>query len=338
MRKILNRLSVVALATVSLVSCQEFFPENNGDMCNISFTASLPAQLSTYAMSGNGGLGNVDDSDLRYVVEAWTKEETPRLASRIEKVVSDPADFAEPVSFSMRLVAREYDFLFWADFIQDGAQADASGNFADRYYDTNADDVSKGLKAVTIAGVRPAGAEAADAYYAVCRDVMVNSEMPGMQSVTLKRPFGKIRLLATDIVTGQLGDKPMAVKVAYDADAQIPVSFNVLTEKAENLVSAGSYLFAPYFEKNISVGDLSVDAYIVGIDYLFASDAVTSVAFDVTTYADAAATDEIGTRHITDVPFAKNKLTTVYGNFYSGDIGFDIDVSDIFENQEDIEH
>lgn len=302
----------------------------------VEMTAGLPASLTSYAggalpeggLSNLGGAYNVDPAqyDLRYIMEAWTDETPSRLAFR-RVVTVDDNFLGTSVTFKARLIAMEYHFLFWADFVPQGKQDD-------NVYKT---DSEQGLMAVSIAADRAAGNEYADAYYAA-KQVDLTESGQSVGKVELVRPFGKIRMIARDVVDGELPDRPGTVQVDYDAQAKLPNVFNVLTGKASGSVSAGSYTFDVYTETARVDGYEPIDnAYILGSDYIFASDAGTAYAFGVKVYSSEDPTRQIGAKSLSQIPLQANKLTTLIGNFYSNEGDVEIIISDAFTNPEEVQ-
>ena len=135
MKKIL--LSFLALGGLLFASsCQMDEPDAGtltGEV-DFSITAGIPSGITTYsptdedAFSHLGGINNVtgDDYVLRFILEVYdgnavAYEETQYLD-----------DFSKPqVTFNPRLLAKEYDFVFWADFVKKG---DSEENRGDLYY------------------------------------------------------------------------------------------------------------------------------------------------------------------------------------------------------------
>ena len=226
----------------------------------------------------------------------------------------------EKTSFDVRLLAKKYKFALWADFVTNEITED-------NLYNT-----SEGLNAVKIKSNRPAGQEIADAY---CYSEEVDLTDGSLsKSFTLRRPFGKIRLISTDKpandVNNSEGYTPKSVIVTYGTDVLVPTGYNVLTGEAsgEN-AAAGSYTFKPYQEEVSAGGTDRGKLYILGIDYIIASKSATSVSFDVKV-------DDNGARSVTNIPVSANKLTTVIGNFYTNEGNIDVVVDDMFDEDETV--
>ena len=316
---------ILSLVTVGLLfsSCQKEEPETsvNGEV-DFSISAGIPSGLTTYAQpelqSHLGGANNLDKEvyDLRYILEVWTDEATPQLAYK--EIITE--DNFGGVTFKARLLAKKYNFVFWADFVNEGGEDNLV---------YNADE----LTAITYADLtdRRAGQDLADAYYAVV-PVDLTTAGQTMKQVTLKRPFGKIRLIATDQLSGNLQtERPSSTEVVY-GNYNVPTTFNALTKEASGSAAAGSYIFTPQTEEYVLNGTAqNKTGYVLGYDYIFSSDEVPSYAFNVTVKSESG---QIGYRELSNIPVAENKLTTVIGNFYTNEGALDVIVEDPFDNEE----
>lgn len=183
-------------SALAMAACQHETGGISGeDSVEVSITAGIPGAAATYAavaqrsageaFSHQGGAMNVDQEefDLRYIVEVWTTEETPRLAFRDVKTV-DKDFMTTPVTFSMRLQAISYQFVFWADFV-------AQGSTEDLHYTT-----SQNLQNISYAAdITEAGDLASDELDAYCAVETVDLLTEGMKkSVTLIVRSGKCDL------------------------------------------------------------------------------------------------------------------------------------------------
>ena len=317
MKKIL--LPILALGGLLFASsCQMDEPDAGTLTGEVDFTitAGIPGSINTYA-SNDGGSTNVDKDyyEQRFILEVYDGENYTNLAYREVKTV----EVGEKTSFDVRLLAKKYKFALWADFVTNESSED-------NLYNT-----SEGLNAVKIRLNRPAGQEIADAY---CYSEEVDlTEGSLSKSFTLRRPFGKIRLISTDKpandVNNSEGYTPESVTVTYGEDVLVPTGYNVLTGEASGEIDAGNYIFKPYKEEVTVGGTGKGKLYILGIDYILASKSMTNVSFDVQV-------DDNGKRSVTNIPVSANKLTTVIGNFYTNEGSIDVIVEDEFGNGEDV--
>ena len=157
---------ILAITAVTMISCQRETIDSGALTGEVEFTvtAGIPGGISTYAdgvdaFSHNGGAVNADPEtyDLRYILEVYTQDEAPVRVYR--KTVIVPDDFTTTdVTISARLVAKKYDFVFWADFVPEDSNEDTEG----LYYDTdplNAISYKEGTELKDLAS------EAIDAYF-----------------------------------------------------------------------------------------------------------------------------------------------------------------------------
>ena len=117
-----NLLTILALGGLLFASsCQMDEPDAGtltGEV-DFSITAGIPAGITTYspddgkAFSHLGGINNVTgDYVLRFILEVYDGD---AVAYEEIKYLDD---FSNPnVTFNPRLLAKEYDFVFWADFV-----------------------------------------------------------------------------------------------------------------------------------------------------------------------------------------------------------------------------
>lgn len=321
--------AILAISVLALASCRTEEPISavqTGEV-DVTVTAGIAGGISTYApvdaFSHQGGAVNVDPSeyDLRYVMEVYTKDAEPVRVYR--KTVTVPDNFATtPVTISTRLVAKKYDFVFWADFVKEGSTDDL-------YYST---DPLTDISYTDGVGIETLAMDAADAYYHV--EEVDLSRNQNIQGVTLKRPFGKIRFVASDELTDGVvqNEYPAEAEVNFGG-VEVPASFNALTGLTlDKKISLGSLRGSSVNENVLAGGKDYPGAWLLGNYYIFAADASTSYAMDVTCYDQNGI--EIGTRSLSQIPLQENKLTTVIGNFYTSEGTIEIIVEDPFEEPE----
>ena len=332
MKKIL--LSFLALGGLLFASsCQMNEPDAGtltGEV-DFSITAGIPSGITTYsptdgdAFSHLGGINNVTgDYVLRFILEVYDGDAVAYTETKYLEGFYSPE-----VTFNPRLLAKEYDFVFWADFVEKG---DFEENRGDLYYNT-----SNGLTAISYKDNVTGSVlttDLVDAYYAK-EDVNLTQSSQSLQ-VTLRRPFGKIRLLATDApqnIENQNSNIPVSATIAF-TDATVPTTFNARKGEAyEPDLSVTGYTFTAVKEPSPVVtghSDLAQEgnfAYLLGQTYFFESPVSTAYKMTVTVNN---ATEQIGYRELTNIPVSANKLTTVIGNFYTNEGNLEVIVEDKF--------
>lgn len=327
--------AVLAVIFMTTACRSETGVENNPE---ISVTVTIPDPMDNYtkaplsssdAFSHLGGAMTVDPSvfDLRYIVEVWTNDVTPKLLHRETKSV-DNNFTSTSVSFKIPIQSLPCRFVFWADFVEQGSSEDL-------HYKTvnNLQNISY---ADNITSVGDLAAEEMDAYCAVVQIESISNDQK--RNVVLKRPFGKLRLLATDKVDGgELeGQKPTIATIDFK-DGVFANTYNVLTGKAavnSQATLTGKSDFNIIRENALVNGIPYEEVYLLGVEYLFITDQVPSYSIDVTVYEDESKTSIFATKNLSSIPLVTNKLTTVIGDFYSSHGSVNIIVADEFEDHE----
>lgn len=320
---------VLALGSLLLTtSCQMEDPEPDritGEV-DLTITAGIPGGISTYAPAGtgshNGGavLLDPDAYDLRYIMQAY--DETDKLAYSATKYVSDNFT-TQSVVFEARLIAKKYKFVFWADFVE-------NGKTEDYYYKTVDDKENIDLRNITYATDPVFTDDAMDAYTKVV-EVDLSAQNQNISEIKLQRPFGKLRLIATDQLSGDLqnDELPASTEIEYADETTVPNAFDALEGLASGSMKISTVSSTSMQEDAVVNGTTYEGAYFLIANYIFASDANTGYAMDVTVKDKAG--KPTGTRSLSQIPIVKNKLTTVIGNFYSNSSTLEVIVEDPFE-------
>ena len=292
---------------------------------DFSITAGIPSGITTYTPAGsgshNGGAMLLDPEKytLRYTLEVYDKE--GKLAYEDTK----DAVYFGGVTFDVRLLAKVYDFVFWADFVNEDGTA---------FY--NVDNLKNITYASTVSAQSLAN-DAADAYYK--KEEVDLTQSSKSLDVTLQRPFGKIRLIATDVLDGdginKQTEKPKTVTIDF-GNALIPTAFNAFEGKVieGSTEDAGVVNFLANKETTMVNNQEKKDVYLLGINYIFESSAIPSYSMDVTVTSDQG--NIIGQRSLSSIPVQENKLTTVIGNFYTNEGNIDVVVDDMFDEDETV--
>ena len=187
----------------------------------VTLTASLPedfAQIGTRALPTPP-----TDYQFRCILEVWTRDASPALKYREEKVGLT----GDNVVFDFKIDKGTYDCLFWADFIATGA---ANGNatigdvtythYDDKFYVTN--NTSDGLKAISI--IKRAyvfNTDVRDAFFGHYELEKETAAVTNPSIPALTRPFAKLTIKEKD-----------ATNYSYcsglEAKYSVPAMFNVL--------------------------------------------------------------------------------------------------------------
>lgn len=314
MKKILFSVAAVAML---LASCQEDAFEGSSvtDEVVVSLNASTPEIMqkgATYTSSAKGGLSNVDlvnTYDVRYILEIYNAETGNLVKTR----AIQGCDGNEAAKFETRLSPnRTYKFVVWADFVN-------QGDTTDLHYNTQA-----GLKAgVTVNGDWAINDESRDAYF-VAEDILITNN--AQVNLTLRRPFGKVRVVATDVAELELGTTPVKVNVTYEA-ANV-AAFNPYTGE----ISATTAVVAKeYTDVDVNNYGETDGTQTLFTDYILATDVQSPVHFELTAIDNAG--KEIATYNFnTDIPVQLNYLTTIKGNILTTATNVEISIDEAFAN------
>ena len=315
---------------LGLASCQTE-PEGinvdaNGEAA-VTLNVALPDDATRAAGkdSAKGGVENVDlanDYDIRYILEVY--DENGKLAKERMTEYSD----ASSASFTFRLVpGRPYKFVVWADFVaQVDVARDPKANY-DLHYNT-----ANGLRAVKVKmDSWTVIDESRDAYTAV--ETVANfSSAADIPTITLTRPFAKLRVVTNDI-TEMISIRPTEVKVNYFS-TKFYDTFDAYDSKTtNNLVDAPVNLTAI----------LSDDTYTgenpnkTGIQTLFA-DYFFGAEQDRVMFTMDVKDNSTPARDLpqvtfnTNIPVKRNNLTTVYGPVLTDANNITVTIDPTFEN------
>ena len=204
-------LCLLAFSAVMFAGCQEDWEaqqEGTGEESMVRITLQTPEAMGMtragagYTNSAKGGITNVDWNkyDLRYQVAVYDKDGKTQIVSPKVVIVPD-ASTATDASFEVRLVnKRTYKFVAWADFVKEGTTAD-------NHYDTS-DLTNITCKDETTAQLND---ESRDAYFVTTNEEVSTDGV----SLTLRRPFAKVRIVTTDWNANDPERRPNKIDIAY---------------------------------------------------------------------------------------------------------------------------
>ncbi len=325
----MKKLFALALVVFGLAACQtepQFDVQMGGEQ-EVMLTVSLPE--ATRANSAEGAFGNVDWNTytLRYILEVYRVVDatTNELTTTCQRFVKTSDDLT--MVFPVRLApGYQYQVVAWADIVEENSEAD-------RYYDT---DSENGLKAISIIENDTikwnAMDETRDAYTAT-QTISTDNLVNGVE-LKLKRPFAKLRVVATDITDiRKVGLEPKTATVKYTQDMY--VKYNAVEDKC---IADGAkkkeheYTYATTASKYEDVNNCV--EYTLFADYIFVPSTGTA-KFDLTVKdADGNIINkEIGYFN-TDIPVERNKLTTISGNVLTYGNGISVNIEESEEETE----
>lgn len=340
-------LSILALA-LCFVACQNEGVENptNGDLVNVVLSVDAPELGVTRADEDNfagknsayGAIDFMNDADwanydLRYILEVYDANDNgegePIYRERLVKCLDKYA----PTEFELRLVPnRDYKFVVFADFVAEGsAEANDMLAIADLYYNT-AD--LRNISAITAEPSWNAMNEVRDAYF-VSKNLSVSTSLT--ETLTLTRPFAKLRVIATDLDYIAGYSAPGYVEVTYHTEA-LYKSFNAVNGQLNDAKMAGDELkYSFNVNKNIPYTegyDAEAKNQTLFTDYLFAHEGQQiPVNFRMSVYESEGGRLIKETDFNTQIPVQRNHLTTIIGDILTTEANITVKVDDKFEDE-----
>ncbi len=373
------RFLALAALVLGLASCQNDFEAGNivagGE---VDFQLSVGAdELATRAgkdgndtLNGwNSAYGAIDylkaeadahrvdwtDVDLRYTLEVYdvTKDADGNnvvtnlvpVKDRQVKIV----DAYEPVVFDLRLVPnRDYRFVVFADFVAQGATANPTVD--DQAMIGLRHNIGNTLQEITVKenddDDKRLNDEVADAYFAF-EDIKITNS--NAQNMVLRRPYGKLRVIATDLAELNLNVEPNEVKVTYTAAN--PNKFNAVTGEIEVDNTPVEYVI--HYNSKAGKTSLAEYTYTEGYDaktvqnannetrhshitlftdYILAEAEQNPINFTMEVFdRDGGIIKE--TVFNTAIPVQRNYLTTVIGNVLTTATEIDVRIDDNFADE-----
>lgn len=238
---------------------------------------------------------NSPDVTMRYILQVYIDGQAATRCVQYSDTTS--------VEFRPLLVPnRNYKFVVWADVVTKDSGVEDWSNVGDNHYNT--DD----LENITLLGDWNAMDESRDAFTGIT--IKNNFECNGPVTISLTRPFAKLRIVATDKANATT--MPVKGKVTYTTSHR--VAFNAVEGKAaeasENMEH--TYSIDTYSDDTNSISDLTLFS-----DYFLAENDTISLKFTI--YADDAMSTPIGKEYIiNDIVVKRNSLTTIKGEILTG--------------------
>lgn len=320
MKKILSFFA----AGLLLASCSndDFAPAVEGQEQEVSFSIELPQNFQSRAGGSNSALGavaNCPDQALAfhaalYYVDA--QGNAVETAAWHNTIVAEAG--ANKVTFKPTLVIGEtYKLVAYASY--------------DQSIDWAANEPANVVAAAAI------NDETKDAYF-----VVEEKTAEAYMSATLKRPYGKLRIITNDWTEAlnQFNATDITnVEVTYNEGRQTELVWDLVNDAQE--FAAVTETTTTLVDNNAAAFDYSTesgDVKTLMVDYIAAPadgtakllNLVVTVTFD---------NNETFTREFNmDVPVKRNYLTTLTGDFFTSTAQLDIEVDDAFANEEEINY
>ena len=310
MKKYLFPALALGLVMTSCQSDEPFAPVEGGEK-QVTFTLNVPGDLGTRAGATNnasdkGGFSN-GQGTLYYTLVLDANGDTRVFKDATVSNDGRTATFTPTV-----VLGRDYTITAYASF-DDNTSINAKA-------DIEAIEVSKKFND-----------ESKDAYFQTTTHNFAEGDL---QPLTLTRPFGKLRLVATDYqATGNGNTAIKSVKVKYNNN--VFTTFNAVSgefsngQSYEHTLDGTNYstsYYAPEKDENGNVTGQTIFADYVPVN------SIGVAPFEITiVYVDG---DEEYTRKFNqDIPVRRNALTTLKGNFFTANSEIKVEVKDAFEGQ-----
>ena len=305
----MKKLFALLALVLGVVSCQtepEGFDVVVGGEQEVMLNVSLPE--ATRANSAEGfNLANIGDYSIRYILEVAYNGKVLRDA-QISKNSS--------ATFPVRLApGRDYQFTVWADLVTATSVDKAEWYNTDLYYNTAA-----GLDEIEVKVDKwTANTEARDAW--TCTKSVKFGKNPDDLSLTLTRPFAKVRVVTTDLEQlNSFNIKPNKGVVTYSAG--IYTSFNAVentvgnktttTTNIEYTINPDAYSYLTNDDKETDSNRLTVFA-----DYILVPVGGDNVQFTLDVYDTNLQGSDArikSTNFNTQIPVERNKVTSIVGD------------------------
>ena len=347
------RFFAIAALVLGLASCQkDFAPEANLGaevdyrlevsatelgVTRAGDTAENPQAAKDSAFGAIDYFQGADWSkvDLRYTLEIYDANEDGSLKSTtpVKDRQAIVVDEYTAVTFETRLAPkRNYRFVVFADFVENGAATAWS----------EADKLTKdGLNhriGTTLANIElineDINDEASDAYFAF-KKVVPGNNTHNTDAITLSRPYGKLRVVATDLHELNLNVKPGSVKVVYNG-------FNANTFNAVEGTIAGEYETNEFDYDYVKEGIVYTEGkdalkgekdrnthMTIFTDYILAEDKQHTINFNMIVN-DTDGVEIKATAFSTEIPVQRNHLTTIIGNVLTTATEVEVTINDNF--------
>lgn len=331
MKKIIFSLAFISALLTSCVSNNAEIDYSGDNAVDVVIGINVPELAKSRAdeTNMNSGLGAIDNFsddewaryDIRYIFEVYdTTEGYVNLDTPIKSRVVQTYDEYQATSIDLRLIPnRTYKFVIWADFVEQGSNEDLN-------YDTT------NLKNITRIANNEAMDESMDAYF-IQEDIYVTENLS--KSLTLTRPFGKIRVVTLDADEVNLGSTPKYVNIKF-YNYPVFVSLNALSGQTESYVDTVTYSYNIAKEAPYTGGvDDNEAGQTLFSNYFFAQpkeNGAQEVNFSMTVLDENS---RIVCEHDfnTQIPLERNSLTTIMGNLFTTTADFGVSIDDDFDGE-----
>ena len=301
-------------AGLLMTSCQsdEPFAPGNGTAQQVAFTVSLPDAVSTRAGGTNsaaGGVSNNVGADVTFNVALYLGN---NLVYANNQTVSSTGNHTSATFEPTLVIGEQYRVVAYAEFEKDVV---ATGQGDEPYTNMGLIEIESGINN-----------EKNDEYF-VSTTLTAAPEL----SATLKRPYGKLRLIAEDLheAERQFGAAIESVEVTYKHTR--PTNFNVIAGTFDPAYTEGAQTFAAAYGEYTD--ETAGTDRTIFVDYLPGKfdGSESMVPFTVTVKFVGGKTY---TRDFNqDIPVKRNHLTTLKGRLFTIDSDLTLTIEENFEGE-----
>lgn len=322
-----RQLFSLLLLSLTLSGCLFEEPEMTAegelgvDPTELTLTADITLDMKLSELEPSRSVTNTTEEEIpyrhRFIVEAYMDGIATMRRIVYEEVKPGRNRLSIPIS--MKLHARNYTLVVWADYV-------SANNENDLFYDTEI------MDPLVTTEPYQANSDYKDAFHAVQKLDLTgyrdqwNANVP--VKIELVRPLARYELVATDVAAfckkhaGDKGKFTARVKYSY----YLPVGFDAL-----NTVPRHSLMYMSY-NKTFGLPTEETNNFTVGVDYVFIDDLKKELPIEVE-IVDAKGITVA--RTVILVPCSKGKQTVVRDNFLTADpsiaddgVGIDPDFDD----------
>lgn len=278
---------------------------------NIMSEVTLDMNLAPLEIN-NTRAATTSGYNYRFTVIAYEGKEEVARQEIYEAVRPEQSSVSLPIS--MKLHARKYQLVVWADYIRN-----QEGNYT-LFYDTG------NMERILRAGSYKGNSNYYDAFYGTAalnltpyRDQW-NVIVP--IDIQMVRPLARYELIATDVdkFLKKIKDKEItgnqftiSIKYGY----YLTTGFNALTGQVKHPLQYVSY------SKSIPLPTEGTEELPIGFDYVFVNGEGSFVSLTIEITNEKS--NVVARYRNLKVPYKQNHLTTVRGKFLSANPGIDID-------------
>ena len=315
----MKKFLALAALVLGMVSCQtepEGFDVVVGGEQDVMLSVSLPE--GTRADSAQGfNLNELGNYKVRYILEISYNDNLIR-----DVQISESTSATFPVRLAPN---RDYTFTVWADLVTATTVDKETWYTTDLYYNT-----ANGLANIELQNWTP-NTEARDAWTATQTVTYTSSNKNiGME---LKRPFAKVRVVATDIAEiRKFGIEPTNAVAEYTT-SEMYTEFDAVAGVAKGVTTGKKHTFN-YDDVDTYEG-ANGEQLTLFADYVLVP-ADGNVQFSLSVYDSTKGANALikDNNFNTTIPVVKNKITTIKGNVLTEGGNVSITVDGVLGNHE----